>query len=157
MATFYEFAVSAFSNGLDVEALGDELRYDFDFGANLNGVSADASLCRVDFTVDLNSAQEDTLNEAVAAHPGTAKPFVKKHYEQEFDRTRLIRETWWARSSGDVLSVKVEETLYTYSGSRLVTEQFKQYNRDGSVEQTRNWILRQEKVGTSLRVRKMEQ
>ena len=44
MATFYEFAVSAFSNGLDVEAFSDELRYDFDFGANLNGVSADGSL-----------------------------------------------------------------------------------------------------------------
>lgn len=157
MSVDYDFSVASdFPSGVDSGALQDELFYDFGF-ATLLGVSVGDDLCRITFSAALTAGQETTLAAARAAHDGQPKPFAKKHYEQEFDNSRLVRETWWARASGDALSLKVEETLYTYSGSRLMAEQFKSYNRDGSVASERNWIFRQEKVGTTLRVRKVEQ
>jgi hypothetical protein len=154
----YEYSIqNDFPNqAVEVGTFRDELVYDLNFDSQI-GVASNGDVCSVQVATALTDPQKASLDAGVAAHLGVAKPFEKKHYEQEFDRTRLIRETWWARSSGDVLSLKVEETLYTYSGSRLITEQFKQYNRDGSAAVTRNWIFRQEKVGTSLRVRKVEQ
>jgi hypothetical protein len=151
----FSIAVS-FPSGLNEGALYDELLYDYDF-TMLEGIAVNGDACSISFHDDLTVAQLASLDVAVAAHDGQPKPFTKKHYEQEFDNSRLLRETWWALSVGDVLSRKVEETLYIYSGSRLMSEEFKQYLRDGSVASTRTWHFKQEKIGTVLRVRKVEQ
>ena len=151
----FSIAVS-FPNGINEGALYDELHYDYAFTI-LSGISVDGDNCAISFTDDLTAEQLVSLDVAVAAHLGQPKPFTKNHYEQEFDNSRLLRETWWARSIGDVLSRKVEETIYVYSGSRLISEVFKQYYRDGSVASTRTWHFKQEKIGTVLRVRKIEQ
>lgn len=153
----YTFSIAAdFPNGLNETSLYDELKYDYDF-VDLVGVSASEDTCSISFSVDLTPEQEASLNTAVAAHDGQPKPFVKKHFEKEFHNTRLVRETWWALSAGGALSRKVEETIYTYAGSRLMSEDFTQYNRDGSVAQARSWVFKQQKIGTTLVVRKVEQ
>ena len=156
--TTYEYVIAdAFPNHkVDAPTLYDEMIYDYDFVPGFS-LEVSATVVALLFPEALSDEQKVTLDLVVSLHQGDPKPFEKKHYEQAFDRTRLIRETWWARSSGDVLSVKVEETLYTYSGSRLMTESWTRYNRDGSVAESRNWILRQQKTGTALIVRKVEQ
>jgi hypothetical protein len=160
MAAYLFSIVSDFPNGVvDPEAFRLELIEDFTFDEPL-GVGTTGDVVVVSTADDLTPEQLITLDAAVAAHQGTSRAFERKHFEEEFDGPRLVRETWWARvlTGGVTFSKKVTERLYAYkNGNRLMKESYTEFNPNGSVLRVRNWVFKTVKDGTTTRVLKVEQ
>ena len=150
------FTIStAFSAGVNLEALEDELIYDFSLEDFALSAAGDEMFFSSAATLD--QGQLNNLDAAIAAHLGLPKPFAKKHLETEYDVALLVRETWWARASGNTLTLKVEETLYTYESDVLTQVETKQYTRAGAVASTRTWSSVEEISGDQRIVKKIEQ
>jgi len=162
MQTTYPYSISVdFPSGLDTAALADELREDFGFDGVMEGITTDGDVCLVYMADVLAPAQKATLDMAVSQHSGLAKPFEKKHYEEEYNGQRIIRETWWARRAQDgTLSKKVEETTYIYDAAdqrtRLLVEAIATYDKSGAVVKVRKWQYKTVRNGSQTIVQKLE-
>lgn len=161
MTTYLYSIANDFSNGVNSEALADELSEDFGFGGVVEGITTDGDVCLVYMANVLAQAQKATLDLAVSQHSGLAKPFEKKHYEEEYDGQRIVRETWWARRAQDgTLSKKVEETTYAYDvadrRTRLLVEAVATYDKSGAVVKVRKWQYKTVRNGSQTIVQKLE-
>ena len=52
------------------------------------------------------------------------------HVEEEYDKGRLVKRTWYASTDGaGTFSDKVSETVFTHAGKRLISETVTDYDR----------------------------
>lgn len=86
------------------------------------------------FANALSPSDETLLTSVVATHDGIPVPWEKTHVCHAYEQGRLVKETWYAKICGDELNGKVEETDYTWSGARLLSETITRFNRAGDVD-----------------------